>query len=108
MTLTPSRAPRSARPIVRRSARRSTARLARSPACPIKANLNLPDSVVFGLSQVINDQWQAHLGVEWTNWSRFRNIPIVSQLNGLPATSLNFQYDDSLVLQRRCRVQVQQ
>jgi long-chain fatty acid transport protein len=62
---------------------------------PVKANLNLPDSVVLGVSQVINDQWQAHLGVEWTNWSRFRNIPIVNQLNGLPATSLNFQYDDS-------------
>lgn len=62
---------------------------------PVKANLNLPDSVVFGVSQVINDQWQAHLGVEWTNWSRFRNIPIVSKISGLPATSLNFQYDDS-------------
>lgn len=62
---------------------------------PIKANLNLPDSVVFGVSQVINEQWQAHLGVEWTNWSRFRRIPIVNQLNGLPITSLNFQYDDS-------------
>ncbi len=62
---------------------------------PVKANLNLPDSVVFGVSQVINDQWQAHLGVEWTNWSRFRNIPIVSRFNGAPATSLNFQYDDS-------------
>lgn len=64
-------------------------------AIPVKANLNLPDSVVVGVSQVINDQWQVHLGVEWTNWSRFRNIPIVSQLNGLPATSINFQYDDS-------------
>jgi long-chain fatty acid transport protein len=62
---------------------------------PVKASLNLPDSVVLGVSQVINEQWQAHLGVEWTNWSRFRNIPIVSKLNGLPATSLNFQYDDS-------------
>ena len=62
---------------------------------PVKANLNLPDSVVFGASQVINDQWQVHAGVEWTNWSRFRNIPVVSKLNGLPATSLNFQYDDA-------------
>jgi len=62
---------------------------------PIKANLNLPDSVVFGVSQQINEQWQAHVGVEWTNWSRFRRIPIVSQLNGLPVTSLNFVYDDS-------------
>jgi long-chain fatty acid transport protein len=64
-------------------------------AFPVKANLNLPDSVVLGVSQVINDQWQAHLGVEWTNWSRFRNIPVVSQLTGAPVTSLNFQYDDS-------------
>lgn len=62
---------------------------------PIKANLNLPDSVVFGVSQQINDQWQAHVGVEWTNWSRFRRIPIVSQLSGLPVNSLNFVYDDS-------------
>ncbi|OYW97859.1 MAG: hypothetical protein B7Z14_16525 [Bosea sp. 32-68-6] len=62
---------------------------------PIKANLNLPDSVTFGVSHQINEQLQAHLGVEWTNWSRFRNIPIVSQLNGVPVSSLNFQYDDS-------------
>lgn len=62
---------------------------------PVKANLNLPDSVVFGVSQVLNEQWQVHAGVEWTNWSRFRNIPIVSQLNGVPVTSLNFQYDDA-------------
>lgn len=62
---------------------------------PVKANLNLPDSVVFGVSQVINDQWQAHLGVEWTNWSRFRNIPVVASAFGVPVTSLNFQYDDS-------------
>lgn len=61
---------------------------------PVKANLNLPDSVVFGVSQVINDQWQVHAGVEWTNWSRFGNIPIVSKA-GVPATSLNFQYDDA-------------
>lgn len=62
---------------------------------PIKANLNLPDSVVFGLSQEINDRWQAHVGVEWTNWSRFRRIPIVSEVTGAPVTSLNFVYDDS-------------
>jgi len=69
----------------------------RTPAAviPVKANLNLPDSVVFGVSQVLNEQWQVHAGVEWTNWSRFRNIPIVSKLGGFPVSSLNFQYDDS-------------
>jgi long-chain fatty acid transport protein len=64
-------------------------------ATPIKAALNLPDSVTFGVSQVINDQWQAHLGVEWTNWSRFRRVPVVNELNGLPLTGLNFEYNDS-------------
>jgi long-chain fatty acid transport protein len=69
----------------------------RTPAAviPVKANLNLPDSVVLGVSHQINERWQVHGEVEWTNWSRFRNIPIVSQLNGLAATSLNFQYNDA-------------
>ncbi|WP_332682698.1 OmpP1/FadL family transporter [Bosea sp. (in: a-proteobacteria)] len=81
----------------RSSVRQTLEGTLRTPAAvtPVKANLNLPDSVVFGVSQVINDQWQAHLGVEWTNWSRFRNIPVVTQVGGIPATSLNFQYDDS-------------
>jgi long-chain fatty acid transport protein len=62
---------------------------------PIKANLNLPDSVVVGLSQQLNDQWQMHLGAEWTNWSRFRRIPVVLKQFGVPLSSLNFEYDDS-------------
>ena len=33
--------------------------------------------------------------MEWTNWSRFRNIPVVTRGGGIPVTSLNFQYDDS-------------
>lgn len=66
-----------------------------NPLIPIKANLNLPDSVVVGVSHQFNEQWQGHIGVEWTNWSRFGRIPVVSKLSGLPVTSLNFVYDDS-------------
>ena len=62
---------------------------------PIKANLNLPDSVVVGFSQQINDQWQAHVGAEWTNWSKFRRIPLVNAVTNRPFNSLNFVYDDS-------------
>jgi long-chain fatty acid transport protein len=62
---------------------------------PITAKLNLPDSVTFGLSQQINAQWQVHLGAEWTNWSRFRRIPVVAQNGSIPFTSLNFEYRDS-------------
>jgi len=62
---------------------------------PIRASLNLPDSITVGFSQVINPQLQVHLGAEWTNWSRFRRIPIVLESVGRPFTSLNFEYDDS-------------
>ncbi len=68
---------------------------------PVKLNLPLPGSLVFGLSQTINEQWQAHIGVEWTNWSRFNSLPVTSLLTGGPYTIggnpviLNFKYKDS-------------
>jgi long-chain fatty acid transport protein len=62
---------------------------------PVSLNLPLPGSVVVGLSQVINDQWTVHAGVEWTNWSRFNRLPVRARANGALVTSLNFEYDDS-------------
>ncbi len=62
---------------------------------PIKANLNLPEVVNLGISQKIGDRLQLHFTAEWQNWSRFGFIPVVSQLNGAPLTSLNFAYKDS-------------
>lgn len=62
---------------------------------PVKADLKLPGSVVFGLSQVINDQWQAHIGVEWTNWARFGTIPVIRRTDGVTLTNLRFEYKDS-------------
>jgi long-chain fatty acid transport protein len=71
---------------------------------PVKVNLPLPGSVVVGLSQQINDQWQAHLGLEWTNWGRFGTLPVTNRvtgtayaLPGAPPTPVNlrFNYKDS-------------
>lgn len=71
---------------------------------PVKLNVPLPGSVVVGLSQVINEQWQAHLGVEWTNWKRFGTLPVINSvtnvqyaLPGAPPTPVNlrFNYKDS-------------
>lgn len=61
----------------------------------IRANVNLPESVLLGFSQYITPQLQAHFGAEWTNWSRFRRIPVTLRSNGLPVSSLNFEYDDA-------------
>jgi long-chain fatty acid transport protein len=43
---------------------------------PIEAKVHLPESVLFGVSQVLTPQWQVHAGVEWTNWSRLGRVPI--------------------------------
>lgn len=71
---------------------------------PIKLTMPLPGSFVAGLSQVINDQWQVHLGLEWTNWGRFGTFPVFNRLTGaqyalpgVPPTPVNlrFNYKDS-------------
>jgi long-chain fatty acid transport protein len=71
---------------------------------PVRLNLPLPGSVVLGLSQKINDQWQVHLGLEWTNWKRFGSLPVFNAntgaqyaLPGAPPTpvTLRFNYKDS-------------
>lgn len=62
---------------------------------PIKARLQLPDSVTFGYSQVLNDRWTVHVGAEWTNWSVFDNIPIRLAANNAVVNTLDFEYDDS-------------
>jgi long-chain fatty acid transport protein len=40
-------------------------------------------------------QWQVHAGVEWTNWSRLRRVPIFGRITGAQVASLNFEYDDA-------------
>lgn len=62
---------------------------------PIEANVTLPESVLFGVSQAITPQWQVHAGVEWTNWSRLGRVPIRHRVSGAQVTSLAFEYDDA-------------
>jgi long-chain fatty acid transport protein len=62
----------------------------------INARLHLPDSITVGYSQVLNDRWTVHLGGEWTNWSVFDNIPVNVTGTPVTATTLNFEYDDSI------------
>ncbi|WP_029029708.1 OmpP1/FadL family transporter [Salinarimonas rosea] len=66
------------------------------PTLPINARLHLPDSITVGYSQVLNDRWTVHLGGEWTNWSVFDNIPVNVTGTPITATTLNFEYDDSV------------
>ncbi len=62
---------------------------------PIRVNLNLPETINVGLSQVIDDQWTVHFTGEWQNWSRFGRLPVVVKATGAVLSSLNFVYQDS-------------
>ncbi len=62
---------------------------------PIRAKLELPESVMIGFSQRITPALQVHLGYEWTNWSRFSRIPVINTALGTQLTSLNFEYSDA-------------
>lgn len=61
---------------------------------PVRASLNLPETLTVGLSQQIGPQWKLLAGLEWTNWSRLNRVAVKNQLNGAPATGLMFEYDD--------------
>jgi len=41
-----------------------------------QAKLVTPETVTLGVSQRIDDRWTALAGLEWTNWSRFRDLTV--------------------------------
>ncbi|MDJ1156896.1 outer membrane protein transport protein [Chelatococcus sp. SYSU_G07232] len=65
-----------------------------SAIVPVKATVNLPETVSVGLRQAVNDRWTVSAGFEWTNWSRLKDPRVVNQLNGTVAQVLHFNYDD--------------
>lgn len=60
---------------------------------PIRANLNTPEQLTVGLSQVILPGLTAHLGFEWTNWSRLGTQAVLGPA-GTPVTALPLEYED--------------
>src|SRR5215213_2992357 len=61
---------------------------------PVRAPVNLPEIVIVGLSQQVGAQWKLVAGYEWSNWSRIKDIPIISKIDGEVETTLNFRYRD--------------
>jgi long-chain fatty acid transport protein len=68
---------------------------------PIKADVNLPETVTVGLTQTLWPSVRLNLGVEWANWSRLGTSAIVAQttipgvaLAGAPVRSLPLNYKD--------------
>lgn len=60
----------------------------------ITAPFKAPETVTLGVSQKVGDQLTLKAGVEWTNWSRFKDLSIYRKSNGTllaPATIENWK-----------------
>jgi long-chain fatty acid transport protein len=61
---------------------------------PIRAALNLPETVTVGLTQRVGAQWKVMLGYEWANWSRIKDPAVVNRIDGTITTDLPYHYRD--------------
>ncbi|MFC7474721.1 OmpP1/FadL family transporter [Dankookia sp. GCM10030260] len=52
-----------------------------------QAKLVTPETVTFGLRQRIDDRWTALAGLEWTNWSRFRDLTVTFDNGRAPSVT---------------------
>lgn len=55
------------------------------------AKLNLPDMVLAGVSQQLNDRWTVLGSVNWYKWSNFKTIPVRSEEFGNSAVDQNYE-----------------
>jgi long-chain fatty acid transport protein len=60
-----------------------------------QAKLVTPETVTLGLSQRIGDRWTLLGGLEWTNWSRFRDL-IITFENGRAPSVTEERWRDSV------------
>ncbi|WP_165838694.1 OmpP1/FadL family transporter [Roseicella frigidaeris] len=60
-----------------------------------KAKLTTPETATLGLRQRLDDRWTLLGGLEWTNWSRFRDLTI-SFANGRPPSVTEERWRDSV------------
>ena len=59
-----------------------------------RAQLTTPETATLGLSQRIDDRWTVLVGVEWTNWSRFRDLAVRFD-SGRPTSVTEERWRDS-------------
>jgi long-chain fatty acid transport protein len=61
----------------------------------ISAKFKSPETVTLGLRQQVTDQVTIMGGVEWANWSRFKELRIVDQASGAAIAATPFEWKDS-------------
>jgi long-chain fatty acid transport protein len=54
----------------------------------LSARLKTPELVTVGVRYQLNDQWKLMGGVEWANWSRFKNLTVNFDTSAIPLTTV--------------------
>lgn len=57
------------------------------PPTTLRASINLPDRIVYSITHKYSSQWSAMGDIEWTHWSRLKNLTLVYNK---PSTTTNF------------------
>ena len=62
---------------------------------PIKADVELPDTVILSVWQQVSDRWEAMGDLSYTRWSTLKSLNIVNRSSVALLTSETFNYDNS-------------
>ncbi len=60
------------------------------------AEVTLPDTLTFSLSQQIAEQWTLHGDIAWTKWSSIQTIDVINSNNSLTITQLDLAYENTM------------
>lgn len=64
---------------------------------PVRVNVNLPEQLTFGITQVVTPDLKLSAGFEWQNWSRLQTPAIVLESIGLPVAPFPLRYKDGFL-----------
>ncbi|MDR7036774.1 MULTISPECIES: OmpP1/FadL family transporter [Methylobacterium] len=65
-----------------------------APRTAVKAILDTPDKVSFGITQALSPVARVNFGFEWDNWSRLGVVPVRSLVTGAAVQALPLNYKD--------------
>jgi long-chain fatty acid transport protein len=66
------------------------------PTTGISAKFTAPEMVTLGVSHQVSDQLKLLAGVEWSNWSRFKELRVINDATGAPFVPVtDFSWKDS-------------
>jgi len=62
----------------------------------IEAEVSMPDTLTFSVTQYVTEGWAFHADIAQTSWSSIQNIEVINTGNGEQVDELDLQYDDTM------------